>query len=231
LLGDEHHQKAVEVTESFADELICGADLSTAREAVKAGTFVANYYTFGTAYLAKKAVLETVAAEIHAVRDRVADERHIEGCSYQRDYTRLPRLEWGVIAEAANSAAEAVASSVADVEGLPKQIAEERRGVAKASEGQQQSHLLRCIFGNPFRSITLLPVILAWNDGTVVKLAQAAYEERHLPSGTLDTGRLAVLADALEEAGCTDTDILGHLRGPGPHVRGCWAVDPCLGKS
>jgi hypothetical protein len=65
----------------------------------------------------------------------------------------------------------------------------------------------------------------------VVRLAQAAYEERHLPAGTLDDGRLAVLADALEEAGCTDTDIVGHLRGPGPHVRGCWPVDLCLGKS
>jgi hypothetical protein len=71
----------------------------------------------------------------------------------------------------------------------------------------------------------------AWNDSTVVRLAQAAYEERHLPAGTLDTGRLAVFADALEEAGCMDADILGHLRGPGPHVRGCWAVDLCLGKS
>jgi hypothetical protein len=40
-----------------------------------------------------------------------------------------------------------------------------------------------------------------------------------------------VLADALEEAGCTDQTILGHLRGPVPHVRGCWAVDLILGKS
>jgi hypothetical protein len=46
----------------------------------------------------------------------------------------------------------------------------------------------------------------------------------------LDTVRLAVLADALEEAGCADPDLLGHLRGPGPHVRGCWAVDLLLGK-
>jgi hypothetical protein len=35
----------------------------------------------------------------------------------------------------------------------------------------------------------------------------------------------------LEEAGYTDADVLGHLREPGPHVRGCWAVDICLGKS
>ena len=43
--------------------------------------------------------------------------------------------------------------------------------------------------------------------------------------------RLAVLADAVEEAGGTDAALLGHLRGAGPHVRGCWAVDALLGKS
>jgi hypothetical protein len=64
----------------------------------------------------------------------------------------------------------------------------------------------------------------------VVALAQAAYEQRELPSGALDAARLAVLADALEEAGCTDADILNHLRSPSPHVRGCWAVDLTLGK-
>ena len=92
-------------------------------------------------------------------------------------------------------------------------------------------HLLRCIFGNPFRPASLAPAWLSWHDATVVRLAQAAYEERQMPAGTLDNGRLAVLADGLEEAGCTSEDILGHLRGPGPHVRGCWAVDRCLGKS
>jgi hypothetical protein len=87
------------------------------------------------------------------------------------------------------------------------------------------------IFGNPFRAATLSPAVLAWNDGLVVRLAQSAYDERQLPEGTLDNGRLAILADALEEAGCTVADILGHLRSPGPHVRGCWPVDLVLGKS
>ena len=62
------------------------------------------------------------------------------------------------------------------------------------------------------------------------RLAQAAYDQRELPSGTLDTARFVVLADGLEEVGCADADILGHLRGPGPHVRGCWALDLLLGK-
>ena len=63
-----------------------------------------------------------------------------------------------------------------------------------------------------------------------MQFAQAAYEERELPSGHLSPTRLAVLADALEEAGCRDADLLAHLRAPGPHVRGCWALDLLLGK-
>jgi hypothetical protein len=79
----------------------------------------------------------------------------------------------------------------------------------------------------PFRPVTLSR---AWRTPQVVALAQAAYGQRELPAGTLEATRLAVLADALEEAGCAQTDLLGHLRGPGPHVRGCWAVDLLLGK-
>jgi hypothetical protein len=48
--------------------------------------------------------------------------------------------------------------------------------------------------------------------------------------GLLDPDRLAVLADALEDAGCENADVLGHLRSPGPHARGCWALDLILGK-
>ena len=91
--------------------------------------------------------------------------------------------------------------------------------------------IIRDVFGNPFRPVASDPAWFAWNDGAVPKLAQTAYEQRNMPEGTLDIGLLAILADALEEAGCTDADILGHLRGPGPHVRGCWPVDLCLGKS
>lgn len=48
----------------------------------------------------------------------------------------------------------------------------------------------------------------------------------------LDPSRLAVLADALEEAGCTNEDILLHLRQQGAiHVRGCAALDWILGRS
>jgi hypothetical protein len=90
--------------------------------------------------------------------------------------------------------------------------------------------LLRDVFGNPFRPVSVDPAWLTWRGGTVPRLAQAAYDERDLPSGHLDHARLAVLADALEDAGCQDADLLGHLRRPGPHVRGCWGVDLLLGR-
>jgi hypothetical protein len=100
----------------------------------------------------------------------------------------------------------------------------------RADQWAWQSAMLRDLFGNPFRPTTIDPTWRAWHDGIIVKLAEAAYQERTLPSGLFETGRLAVLADALEEAGCADEQILGHLRGPGPHVRGCWVVDLLLGK-
>ncbi|MCI0459974.1 MAG: hypothetical protein L0Z62_23735 [Gemmataceae bacterium] len=85
--------------------------------------------------------------------------------------------------------------------------------------------LVRDIFGNPFRPLTVHPACLT---PAVKQLAQATYDERL--GGEVDPDRLAILADALEEVGCPDPAILSHLRGPGPHVRGCWVVDLLLGK-
>ena len=84
--------------------------------------------------------------------------------------------------------------------------------------------LLRDIFGNPFRIPRIDPAWQIWNEATIPRLAQAIYDERAFD-------RLPILADALEEAGCTDAVILAHCRQPGEHVRGCWVVDLLLGKS
>jgi hypothetical protein len=87
-----------------------------------------------------------------------------------------------------------------------------------------QCALLRDLFGNPFHPQPALdPAWLAWHDGTARKLAQAIYLERRFAD-------LPVLADALEEAGCSDADILNHCRQSAEHVRGCWVVDLLLGK-
>jgi len=83
------------------------------------------------------------------------------------------------------------------------------------------------VFGNPFRPVTL---DRAWLTASVIGLAQAAYEQRHQPDGTLDQTHFAVLADALEDAGCDNSEILTHCRQSGLHVRGCWVVDLLLDK-
>jgi hypothetical protein len=103
---------------------------------------------------------------------------------------------------------------------------------ALRAEAEMLAGLLRDIIGNPVRPCRPPPAgVFAWNSGTLPRLAQAAYDDRLLPSGHLDPNRLAVLADALEEAGCQDSNILDHCRWPGEHVRGCWVVDLILGKS
>jgi hypothetical protein len=94
-------------------------------------------------------------------------------------------------------------------------------------ERAAQARLIRCVFGNPFRPAHFEP---HWRTAEGVSVAQAAYDERALPSGELNPARLAVLSDALEEAGCTDVDLLAHLRSPGPHVRGCWPLGLVLGR-
>jgi hypothetical protein len=93
------------------------------------------------------------------------------------------------------------------------------------AELNAQGALLRDIFGPlAFRPLPRLNAAwLAWESGTVPKLAAAIYDERAFD-------RLPVLADALEEAGCDAAELLAHLRGPEAHVRGCWAVDLLLGK-
>jgi hypothetical protein len=80
--------------------------------------------------------------------------------------------------------------------------------------------VLRDLF-DPFRALRLDP---AWLTREVVPLAVAAYEHRILPEGHLDQLRLAVLADALEDSGCAEAELLRHLRGDGDHLRGCWAL-------
>jgi hypothetical protein len=87
-------------------------------------------------------------------------------------------------------------------------------------EVRSQCVLLRDIFGNPFRPVTIHRSLRI---PTVVKVVQQIYEQRALE-------RLPKVADALEKAGCDNPEILNHCRMPGPHVKGCWLVDAVLGK-
>ena len=101
------------------------------------------------------------------------------------------------------------------------------KGWARGGNGAAKvyrSDRLRCLFANPFHPLPVIdPAWLSWNGGAVGKLAASIHAERRF-------GDLPVLADALEEAGCTDADLLAHCRSGGGHLRGCWAVDLLLGQ-
>ena len=89
------------------------------------------------------------------------------------------------------------------------------------AERRAQVRIIRDIFGNPFRLVVVEP---SWLTTTVLALASQMYESR-------DYSPMPILADALQDAGCDNDDILNHCRQPGEHVRGCWVVDLVLGKS
>jgi hypothetical protein len=78
------------------------------------------------------------------------------------------------------------------------------------------------VVGDPFRLWSFVPDLLAWDGGLLPHLARQIYDGRRW-------GELTVLGDALEDAGCSDEEVLWHCHGPGPHVRGCWVVDRLLG--
>jgi hypothetical protein len=180
--------------------------------------------------LADASTLEAARAAAWRVWDSYLVEG--EGTARGPSFSPMPEPE-ALAALAALSAARGEAGDAAQAARAALRLARgsatpEERSAARDEEGGYQCALLRDLF-NPFRPApALAPAVLAWHGGAVVQLAQAAYEERELPSGHLDAARLAVLADMLEEAGCTDPALLGHLRSAGPHVRGCWAVDAVL---
>jgi hypothetical protein len=174
--------------------------------------------------LAEKRLAEAVVgpegtAEPWQLRDRWAREAHRLAHRLTTEYvphwtTPADRLAHGACLHAAvgNSAqaidcwertAEAAANAGADL----------------AAELAFQADLLRDLFGNPFRPVAFDP---AWRTAVVLALARSADE-----SG--DYGALPILADALQEAGCEDPEVLTHCRTAPVHARGCWVVDAALG--
>ncbi len=130
------------------------------------------------------------------------------------------RGETGPVLEAAEAA-----SWVADGNSRDVALGIVQDAARRLEDGRPLADLLRDIVQSPCsREPPVAPLRSVWEHGPVLLLAQAIYCERSFDG-------LPILADALEEAGCTSSDLLSHLRGPGPHVRGCWAVDLLLGRS
>jgi hypothetical protein len=152
--------------------------------------------------------------------------------AYRTSHSAHLSARGGIVARAANNATlhdrnlpSAVKFTVRFLQ--PGQSRWARRSAGAAGERVVVCQLLWDLFGSPFRPVLVEP---AWRTPAVLALARAAYEERVEPEGSLAVDRLAVLADALEDAGCTDLALLEHLRGPGPHVRGCHVLDAILHK-
>jgi hypothetical protein len=164
--------------------------------------------------------------------DGLADAEELAGAASDADAasagTSLPEVAiWHVVRsalflDAGSSAYYAAFIACCGDKGRPAERRFELLLEAVTAEQGAQCGLLRDIVGGPFRPLP--PLDPTWLTPAVMSIARRAYDER-------DFVALPVLADALEDAGCTDAEILNHLRGEGPHVRGCWAIDLLLGKS
>jgi hypothetical protein len=138
--------------------------------------------------------------------------------------TRSDMPEWAALRDSWR-AAHAAACAAGEDFGVPGNACHyaAQDGKGRDTEDAGQAKLLREILGNPLRQVVVDPVWLHRNNGTVRKLAQAIYDERAFE-------RMPILADALEDAGCSSEEVLGHCREPGQHVPGCWLLDLVLGK-
>jgi hypothetical protein len=215
LLTDERSRKGVEVIEQYADGLAAQEQLLDAYDAAEAAAEEA----YGVAWDAAEASA-LGPDSVHG-----AWEASMEASAAARAVVSATAPASESIEEVTRKAQHAlahVASPIAFSEDCHPDF--DRRRAAESEEQANQLLVLRCIFGNPFRAPPIID--LAWLTDIVKHLAEDIYEDRLMPSGELDGVRLAVLADALEEAGCPpDHELLAHFRGPGPHVRGCHGLD------
>jgi hypothetical protein len=201
LLGDERCRGLLDIAELYADRL------------------------------ASRQELQRAEAEARDAQRSAAEF----GAQARAEAWRPHRADAGAEERAHRYTAEAeairAATFLAQTRGLAQAMHETARLAARAqglasaarqepmSERLAQCGLVRDLFGNPFRPMSVEP---AWQTREVVGLARTIYEERRFED-------LPVLADALEEVGCTSASLLEHCRRGGAHVRGCWAVDQLLG--
>jgi hypothetical protein len=204
IILDERSRRALEVAEAFADGMVSADELRMAYgEAVDAGRDGArgNHAAMGGGW----DDAQMIAAD--AVGYCAAPDS---------SYVSMLTIH----------AADAVTYRAAPDCSYVSMLTVQRTLSAAAYRGTLDSDtplFLRVVYdvvGNPFRPV----VDAGWRIHTVTQLAWAIYAERGFD-------RLPILADTLEDAGCTARAILDHLRESGPHVRGCWALDLLLGKS
>jgi hypothetical protein len=176
----------------------------------------------GYNHVAQRAVQECVARFRRSIHPATNAARAAANATEERLVWASVNFE-DVQLDTAHVAAVAVGEQAQQLRRRPE-AGEQAGAWARLREEQRQSEILRDLIGSPFQAATLDPFWLTWNGGLIKSLAAVVYQGHAFD-------RLPILADALEDAGCNDPNILGHLRGPGPHVRGCWPVDLLLGKA
>jgi hypothetical protein len=149
-------------------------------------------------------------------------ERYADGLTTRDEWWRGTREQFHFSpwqAEDARVEAVAAVEAAAGVAGWHRTSHFDQQ--EEVAERRRLATFVHCVFGPlPFRPITLDPT---WLSSTVQNLANSIYADQAFD-------RLPILADAIEDAGCTDAKILAHCREPGSHVRGCFVVDLLLGK-
>jgi hypothetical protein len=212
-LADSRSRAAVELLERFADGLATASELTDARRdcnaVYQALARLADHPVSGrpryTDYPAEAACHAALAVS-YAVQGALGSN---------------PPQGPGVVTAAVGNVAMYLEAHRLETDGAPAhdptgpepRAAKERADAASAA-------LVRDIFGNPFRPVAFDS---AWRTDTAVTLARQMYDSR-------DFGALPILADALQDAGCDNDDVLTHCRAAGAtHVRGCWVVDGVLG--
>ncbi len=205
LLRDERARRAVEVAERYADGEVAAAELAAVRTAAE----VPLNETSREAYPAE--IMGSSSDPIYAFVQ-----------AYRAAWQAAAPEASGEVFRACVSAAAAV-SNLADYrEDFPA----EHAAIGAGDERPTQANLLRCVLGSPLRpAVAADAPWLGQLSSEVRGLAAVLYRDR-----LFGPGDLAALADGLEEAGCANEEVLGHLRGDGPHARGCWALDLVLGR-
>ena len=210
LLTDENSRKAVEVAEQYADGLGTCEALSD--------PWPLHFPNPTPSKPSEPSIAKAEASACDAARLAAARDTRTMGMEFftpQVVRYAAWAVAWKIVGYAKNAAQAESWASAWDQ--------------AATDEYKEQVLLLRDIIGNPFRPSAALASSLLILEN--LALAHSAYEERKLPEGTLDPARLVTLADAFAAPGCTDASLLAHLRSPGNHVRGCFAVDVVLGRN
>lgn len=210
LLADQRLRRAIRRAERFADGQATEEEMESARQVVsrmREELEEAERRRPNWTALATRAAAQAVEAVLDADGPRLLRPR---------DQREPPDVVSAT--REARTAARAAESIREEHTGPPPPRVRKVRRLAALDAAD----LVRDIFGNPFRPLHVDPAWLLWNNRTVARMAQVIYERRRLR-------HLPVLADALEEAGCLEVEMLLHCRAPVEHMRGCWVLDALLG--